>query len=78
MEIHSFHADLCSYKEALPVELSFSFNFTPFEVDLIFDMVNSNHFVKNRVNNATVIVENKFEGKYFVNLCYLFSLHRLI
>jgi len=60
------------------VELGTSFTFTPNEVDLVFEMVNSNHFAKDHVNKATILVRHTLEGKYFVDSCYLFRLHRVI
>ena len=60
------------------MKLGVTFTFTPDEDDLIFDKVNSNNVVKNRINKATLIVQHTFEGKYFVHLCCLFCLYRVI
>jgi hypothetical protein len=46
---------------SLSVELGISLTFTPDEVDLIFYIVNSKYFVKNRINKATVIVQHNLK-----------------
>jgi len=43
------------------VELGISLTFTPDEVDLIFYIVNSKYFVKNRIKKATVTVQHNLK-----------------
>jgi hypothetical protein len=62
----------------LPVKFGISLFLPQMKLTFIFDMVNSNSFVKNRINKATLIVQRTFEGKYLVELCSLFCLHRVI